>query len=207
MLVDAHTHHESPWPHVRVLSSDELRGGLSAALVCAGVHPWDVARVLDSDRDKLRAWALDPRCVAIGETGLDRLRPSTWDEQQEWFRWQWELAEDRQKPVVLHAVHANADILGILKSWRPTTPWLWHAFAGPVNVVQEILRHHHHMYFSFGPREARRSTFTALWDAIPPERRLLETDDSRGDLTALYEQVGASKELLSRNFKTLFGVG
>lgn len=181
--------------------------GYDSPLVCAGVHPWDVGSASVLDREKLRTWALDPRCVGIGETGLDRLKLTTWDDQQDWFRWQWELAEDRGKALVLHAVHANADILGILKSWQPTTPWLWHAFAGPASSVEEILRHHPQMFFSFGPREIRRSTFKELWDAVPDDRRLLETDDSDAVIGELYKTVGASKELLSRNFNALFGLG
>jgi TatD DNase family protein len=211
VLTDAHTHHPSEYPHVRILDLGELgSSSVPGALVAAGVHPWEVAQAGALERTALTNWATRGNCVAIGETGLDRLRGGEWDVQLDWFRWQWDLAEAHQLPLVLHCVRAAADVLAELKRRPPSTPWLWHAFAGSPELVAQILALHPAAYFSFGPRELARKGHGELWASVPAERRLLETDDSRVPLAEVYRRAGVSafdSDTLEHNFRTLFRLG
>jgi len=199
--MDAHTHRAASTPHVYVLSQEELSANeVAARLFCAGVHPWHVG---DDRREEVRRWSQDLRCVAIGETGLDRLHPD-WEKQLELFRWHWQLAEEVDKPLVLHVVRSSSDLMQLMKSRRPRTPWLWHDFTGPIEAIPRLLKLHPELYFSCGPRFFGRPKAQELWQKLPPERRLLETDDSGVDIQSVYAAAGVSWSQLKPNFTRLF---
>jgi len=210
VLTDAHTHHPSPHAHIRVLSLPQLLSTASPSpWVAAGVHPWEVGAAGDQERAALERWVRDPACVAIGETGLDRLRGGDWEIQLAWFRWQWELAEAHDKPLVLHCVRAAADVLAMIKHHPPRTAWLWHAYAGGEEQTRQILALHPDSYFSLGPREFGRKGLR-VWERLPRDRRLLETDDSITPLEDVYRQAGvevADYASLAQSFTRLFRVG
>jgi len=76
-----------------------------------GVHPCYVTEVTEPDwLDQLRALSQHPRCVGLGEMGLDYYHnpPDGWtlpdyqSRQQEFFRVQLELAAEVRKNVVVH---------------------------------------------------------------------------------------------------------
>ena len=74
----------------------------------AGVHPHNAKQCDVQTLAALRAFASHPRCVAIGECGLDFNRNfSPPDVQEEWFGRQIELAEELQKPLLLHCRDAG----------------------------------------------------------------------------------------------------
>lgn len=205
MLVDAHTHGSSQYSHVRLLSLEEVRGELAPAPhLSVGLHPWDLAKTTPQDRQHIQRWARHPAVVALGETGLDRARRIDWELQLQSLRWHWDLCEERGLPLVLHCVRSSSDLLQLLKRRRPRTAWLWHDFSGPIEVIKSVEKLHPEMYFSCGPRGMARSDFSTLWNALPAERKLLETDDSGADLLALYQEVQPPEDLIERNFKRLF---
>ena len=76
-----------------------------------GWHPENCAPYTRESLDTLRAWAKDPKVVAIGEIGLDYY----WEQnpprefQQEVFRAQLALAQELGLPVIVHDRVAHAD--------------------------------------------------------------------------------------------------
>ena len=81
-----------------------------------GVHPSDTQELDDDKIEELKALSSDPRCVAIGEIGLDYYWPEPDHElQKKWFRRQIALAREVKLPVVIHSRDAAADTLAILK--------------------------------------------------------------------------------------------
>lgn len=207
MLVDAHTHRASSHTAVRILTLAELRNRQSGSDPFAvGLHPWDLLQAQDSDKEHIRHWAHTPGCVAIGETGLDRVRSTPFDLQLSWLHWHWDLAEELQKPLVLHAVRSSSDLLQLFKRRRPRAAWLWHDFSGPETVIKSALKLHPELHFSFSPRGIARKDFQQLWEQIPSDRRLLETDDSGASIAELYQTVQPPEDVLERTFKRLFGL-
>lgn len=207
MQVDAHTHRHSFVPAVRIVSLCELRDrNLPSHSFAVGIHPWDLPQVTTRDRELVLEWSQGPHCVAIGECGLDRARRLDWQSQVENLQWHWQLAEAGQRPLVLHCVRASSDLLHLLKRQRPKTPWLWHDFSGPVNVIESTLKLHPQMHFSFGPRGIHRSDFRQLWERVPEERRLLETDDSGVLISTVYQAVQPREDVLAQTFQKLFGL-
>lgn len=202
--MDAHTHSVANPQSIYVLSSAELKAHArnSHQKFCAGVHPWHVSQ--GSFSDVIR-WVKDESCVGIGETGLDRLHPE-WDLQLRIFLEHWNLSEELKKTMVLHMVRSSSDLLGLMKHRRAQTPWLWHDFTGPLEALPKILKLHPEMYFSCSPRALRRKNFSELWQALPREQRLLETDDSGVPIEDVLTASGADPRELERNFERLFTV-
>jgi TatD DNase family protein len=199
--MDAHTHRFQETPHIYVLSSkDLLETSLRSPCFCAGVHPWHVAR---GGFERVQWWAQQKGCVAIGETGLDRLHP-LWEQQLASLKQHWDLAETLNKPLVLHVVRSSSDIMQLLKARRPKTPWVWHDFTGPIDALARLLKLHPALYFSCGLRLLQRPNFVEIWGKIPPERRLLETDDAGVSIQEVYKRAGVTETELKPNFQRLF---
>ena len=95
--------------------SREYRGFLYPA---AGNHPTRCIHSNKSDFERLREYAGDSSIIAIGETGLDyhykrfnqhRLK------QKKWFKYQINLAHEKQLPLILHIRMAEKDAIRILR--------------------------------------------------------------------------------------------
>ena len=87
----------------------------------AGVHPYEIDGY---DESMIRKFAKDPKCVAIGECGLDyfRLPDDNVDEykskQKDIFISQIKLAIELNLPLIIHIRDANEDSLKILKEYE-----------------------------------------------------------------------------------------
>lgn len=79
-----------------------------------GVHPLNVEDE-PFDYAKLLELAKDPRVVAIGETGLDyHYTPETKELQQSIFQQQIDIANEVNKPLVIHTRSAREDTMKLL---------------------------------------------------------------------------------------------
>lgn len=138
-----------------------------------GFHPWDnVESLTDSDFDLLRQCAGHPQVLAVGETGIDRLRGGSIALQQDVFIRHLRLAHELGKPVVVHNVKATQDILAARhRADFDDVTLVIHGMRGNTNVARSLLDAG--CYLSYGPRfnaEALQIT--------PMDRLLIETDDS-----------------------------
>ncbi len=88
----------------------------------SGVHPYNLESYY---KDFLERHLRDPRCIAVGECGLDYYRlPEDEDtakkvkeEQKKIFKEQIELSFEFKKPLIVHIREANQDSYDILKSY------------------------------------------------------------------------------------------
>lgn len=143
-----------------------------------GYHPWDdVDTLTNDDFALLEQCARHPQVLAIGETGIDRLRGATLDIQTASFVRHLQLAADLGKPVVIHCVRAAQEILTARRQAGLTAvPMAIHGMRANANVASILLNAG--CYLSFGPRfnpDALRIT--------PLDRLLIETDDSPSTIT------------------------
>lgn len=133
-----------------------------------GIHPWDTPATADALRQLEEAVKTDPRVVAIGEAGLDKLRGAPLDEQERVFEAQIELAERLGLPLIIHCVRALDRLLRLRKR-HPSGQWILHGFRGGEATARQLLDAG--IDLSFGARYNE-----AAYAATPPSRRYHETD-------------------------------
>lgn len=110
--------------------------------------------------------------MAIGESGLDRLRGASLDRQEAIFRRQVAISESVGKPMILHVVKAFPEIMRLRRELSPAQPWVIHGFRGKPQLAAELLREG--FYISLGERFNRETA-----EIIPADRLFVETDESR----------------------------
>ncbi|MGH2899610.1 MAG: TatD family hydrolase, partial [Solirubrobacteraceae bacterium] len=97
-----------------------------------GHHPNEATGFDDGDLAELRALAGHPRCVAIGETGLDDFRDyAPRADQERAFAAQIALARETAKPLVIHTRAAQDDTIAILREQADGLDVILHCFSMP----------------------------------------------------------------------------
>ena len=144
----------------------------------AGVHPYEIDGY---DESVIRKFAKDPKCVAIGECGLDyfRLPDENIDEykskQKDIFVSQIKLAIELNLPLIIHIRDANEDSLKILKEYEDKlVGGVLHCFnASPI-----LLELSSKFYYGIGGvltfKNAKK--LVEILPKIPLNRLLIETD-------------------------------
>jgi TatD DNase family protein len=199
-MIDTHTHLDSCEPPNAELVAAARAAGVTrivtvggdlessrAALAAAeqfddvyfatAIHPNYTRDFVDTDIDAIRELARHPRCVAIGETGLDYFHDdASHEDQKRAFIAHIELARELGKPVMIHTRDADDDTLAILDEHAVGVKVILHCFS-MADRIDECLAHDG-WWISFAgnvtyPRNA------PLRDAalkVPAERLLVETD-------------------------------
>ena len=107
----------------------ESIGKYSLMYGALGIHPESADTYTQSDLDFVREHIHDDKVVAIGEIGLDYYwTKENKDKQIELFESQLKLAEDVNKPVIIHSRDATLDTIEILKKYR--VRGVIHSFSG-----------------------------------------------------------------------------
>jgi TatD DNase family protein len=142
-----------------------------------GRHPNSATGFDDADYAELEALAAHPRCVAIGETGLDFFRNGApAEDQRRAFLAQIELARAVGKPVVIHTRDADDDTIELLERHALGVHVILHCFSMADRIAECLA--HPDWWISFAgnctyPKNA------PLMDAalrVPAQRLLVETD-------------------------------
>ena len=142
-----------------------------------GIHPSDSGTVSREDGylQELESLSREKKVVAIGEIGLDyHYLDYSKEVQMLRFAEQLELARDLDLPVIIHDRDAHADILEMIKKYRPKG--IVHCFSGSKEMAVELVKLG--MYIGFTGvltfSNARRALEAV--DVIPLDRLVLETD-------------------------------
>lgn len=146
-----------------------------------GVHPHDAFQLNDQDLELIRRAATHPKCVALGEVGLDYFYENAAKEiQRRDLECQLDLAADLKKPVVIHSRDGEADLLALLKRhaarFQGPEIGVIHCFTGSESFGRECLDLGFRISFSGiltfkNAEEIRKSAL-----AFPLERLCVETD-------------------------------
>lgn len=146
-----------------------------------GTHPHNAKYYHSSSlEEKMLNCISHPKCVAVGEIGLDYAphSPSDPDTQRKVLVLQLQLAVGLEKPVILHCRDAEEDMLTLLMS---TVPRDWklhlHCFTGSVEMARKFLQTFPNLYIGIcGNVTYASSPVQAIVTSVPLERMLLETD-------------------------------
>ena len=148
----------------------------------AGLHPHyaegytDKAALLDALHEKLT----DPKCVAIGEMGLDRHYPDPpIDLQRRVFEWQLELASEDgfDKPIIIHNREATGETLSVLSaSGIAPERFVFHCFTGTADELDAILNFGSMVSLTGIVTFGSAKDLAEATDRIPLDRLMIETD-------------------------------
>ncbi|WP_240664567.1 TatD family hydrolase [Methanosarcina sp. MSH10X1] len=114
------------------------------------------------------------KAVGIGEAGLDFQDCKTNEERERQtaaFKKVIELAKELDKPLVVHARLAEAEVLKLV---RDIDTVIYHCYSGPAETMQEIVDKGY--YISLATLVCFSEHHQALAEAVPLENLLLETD-------------------------------
>ena len=199
-MIDSHTHLELCDPPDAELVAAAADAGVSrivtvgtdgascrAALAAAedfpqvyaaiGRHPNSATGFDDADLAELKALAAHPKCVAIGETGLDYYRDyAPREDQARAFMAQIKLARSAGKPLVIHTRAAEDDTLSMLDELAGGVRVILHCFSMP-DRLDECLAHED-WWISFAGNVTYPKAVGLRLAAVrvPPDRLLVETD-------------------------------
>jgi TatD DNase family protein len=145
-----------------------------------GVHPYDVEAY---SREALFPYVQHPKCVAIGECGLDYYRlPESKEEieaekqlQKEVFIDQIEWAKELGKPLIVHIRDAGADSLELLEKYAGDKGGVLHCYNADEQLLKLAKKN---FYYGIGGvltfKNARK--LIHVFPKIPTEKLVLETD-------------------------------
>lgn len=140
-----------------------------------GVHPSNITDSSYEELDRIKELYSRPKCVAIGEIGLEYhydFVPK--NIQLDVFEKQLILSKELDLPVIVHDREAHEDTINLLKKYKPKG--VVHCFSGSAEMAKEILKLG--MYIGLGGavtfKNARKPLEVA--EIVPDDRILLETD-------------------------------
>jgi TatD DNase family protein len=138
-----------------------------------GVHPVDI----DKFEEKLLTDFINhPKCVAVGEIGLDYYWVKDEKERQkqkEFFQKQIDIAKEYNKPIIVHVRDATVDTEKIIEN-NPEIKGVFHCF----NAAEQLLKFSDRFYYGIGGvitfKNARK--LVNVFPKIPRDRVIIETD-------------------------------
>jgi TatD DNase family protein len=162
----------------------------------AGIHPQEAHRATPEALAKLTTLAQDPRCIAIGEIGLDYYHLDNPDipTQQSAFIAQMKIAAAARKPITIHCrtselaipaakakygtADAWEDLLSLIhEHWTPTKlPGIMHCFSGNQDQANRSLAAGFYLSFAGNVTYPKSTTIQAVAATAPADRILVETD-------------------------------
>jgi TatD DNase family protein len=145
-------------------------------LAAVGRHPNEAAGFDDADLAELQGLAQHPRCVAIGETGLDYFRDhATRADQERAFHAQIDLARIAGKPLVIHTRAADDVTIDTLRERAGDLDVILHCFT-MAGRLDECVQQGWWISFAGNVTYPAARDLAAAAERVPDERLLVETD-------------------------------
>lgn len=181
-----------------------------------GIHPEELPENFEADFNIIASLTDNPKCIAIGEIGLDYYWDASRKEDQKYvFERQIELALDKNLPVIIHDRDAHGDCFDIVQNYKSLTG-VFHCYSGSAEMAKELLKMGWYLGFD-GPvtyKNARKAI--EVLDICPIDRILIETDSpylppvpkrgTRNDssnLKYIVEKIAEVKGLSSEEIETV----
>lgn len=144
-----------------------------------GTHPHNAAEEPEVTVEQLVALSAHPRCIGIGEAGLDyHYDKSPRDQQAHSFRTHIAAARITGLPLVIHARAADADMSAILEEEQAkgAFPAILHCFSSGAELARRGLALGLYLSFSGILTFRNSQDIRDIAAAAPLDRLLVETD-------------------------------
>lgn len=156
--------------------SMELAERFDHVWFAAGFHPHEADGWDDAAEARIRELLTHPKCVAVGEIGLDyHYDHSPRDIQREVLRKQLTIAAELGKPVILHDREAHGDMYTILREFAPLCG-VMHCFSGSRELMEDSVRMGLHIGLGGSVTFKNAVHPVEVAANTPVDRLLLETD-------------------------------
>ena len=205
--IDIHTHGGKPAPGIFIVESlmaheSPVPKNVPGVAFTYGIHPWfltqdNAEQLLDSVRKSVKSTEV----IAIGEAGFDRLQGPSPEIQRRVFEEQVKLADEYNKPLIIHCVRAWEELLAVHKYLNPKTPWLIHGFRGTPELATQLFLKG--LYLSLWFDFALRPESSKLLTTLPKSRFFLETDGADVDIRDIYNKVAADMDIEVEELKII----
>jgi len=162
----------------------------------AGIHPEQAHNATEANLAKVARLAADPKCIAIGEIGLDYYHLENPDipTQQLAFTAQMYIAAEDHKPIIIHCrtselatpqakqkygpADAWEDTLSLIaQHWTPNNlPGIMHCFSGNLDQARRSLDAGFYLSFAGNLTYPKAVSIREAAAFAPADRILVETD-------------------------------
>lgn len=113
-------------------------------LPCLGIHPWFLNDLTEQSLIKLSTMCQQHqnKIVAIGEAGIDGTIAKEFNnmaKQELFFEYQLQLANELDKPIIVHHRRSHSEVSKLLRQVKPTKAGIIHAFSGSYQQAKQYL--------------------------------------------------------------------
>jgi TatD DNase family protein len=181
------------------------------SLYSVGLHPWHVTEeAWQHQFEVVKEKSRLQNVVAIGEAGLDKVTETDFALQQIVFAQHIQLANEVQKPLIVHCVRAHAEVIALLKQTPVLVPVIFHGFNKSIELAQQLIALGY--YLSFG-KGLEKQGVQEVMAALPNAKIFLETDNSTASIAEIYAYAASAFQIdeeslslqLQKNAATVFG--
>jgi TatD DNase family protein len=206
LIPDIHTHRPNRPNSIfnlRLLKDEIPETGLFSV----GLHPWDISQNLEDWEQKLRKVITHPRCILVGECGLERSISPSLEQQKVYFIKQVKMAKEYNKNLILHCVRAYEECHQVLQELSFPGKVIFHDYNGAPQITEKFVDYGY--FFSFGQSLLRKkSKGIEGLSLIPLKQFLLESDESQTPLKDLFKKAGqrlqVTEDELTQSLKKSF---
>ncbi|MFN2525739.1 MAG: TatD family hydrolase [Actinomycetota bacterium] len=143
----------------------------------AAFHPSEVKGWVDSWISAIESLLEHPRCVAVGESGLDFYRDTSYvEDQTRAFASHLELAKATSKTLVIHTRKSADAALDQLEEKGPPERLIFHCWSGNRRQLDRALALGAYISFAGNITYKNADDLRRSSRAVPAERLLVETD-------------------------------
>ncbi len=204
--IDIHSHHKQDGKDlvkvVNLFPGEDIPVFTGKNFYSVGLHPWKIKTKQENNSFlQMMEDALEfDHVLFAGECGLDKITATDFEEQKRVFLAQAIMADEYQKPLIIHCVRAYNEILELYNSQHPSVPWILHGYSGSREMTEQLSKKQ--FYFSFGKLLFKENTKAIdSFSALPLERIFIETDEFKGSVEEIYARAAEIKNISVQDMK------
>ncbi|MCL2566836.1 MAG: TatD family hydrolase [Alphaproteobacteria bacterium] len=144
-----------------------------------GVHPLHIKDNPSFCKEDITKYLIEPKVIAIGETGLDYYYSADNKKiQKQFFESHAEICSEYNLPAIIHTRNAEADTVDMLSSFvrDMNIKGVIHCFSGDTSLAKKLLDIGFYISFSGVATFKNAADIQAAAKYVPKNRILTETD-------------------------------
>lgn len=166
------------YDNLSMLHSVSLAKKYDFIYAAVGIHPHYSKNMTTETIDEIKKFAKNDKVVAIGEIGLDYYRDlSPRDIQKKRFEEQIYLAQEINKPIIIHVRDSYDDTYDMVKNTEGgKNSGIIHSYSGSVDMVKKFLDENFYISISGPVTYPTARNLVDVVKYVPLNKLLIETD-------------------------------